>query len=249
MDGDIFMMDQNVFMETLREVAEIIRTSEVPLSETEMLSYFSDMDLSEEQKTLVLQYLTTSVNEMEEIDSEEPEGLEKPAALQIYLDELAELPAYTKEEGNNMYQALLAGDDKVISNILELWLSKVTEFAKAYVQEKILVEDLIQEGNMALFMKLTQLCGSKREDFTETELETAIETGIMQYASKLAGELELENALRGKISLVHEAAKILKEESGHEPTFEELAAYTRLSKEELEAVMDVIAGVGETKQS
>ena len=44
------MLDQNTFMETLRSVAEIVQTASVPMSEKEILSYFNDMDLSEEQK-------------------------------------------------------------------------------------------------------------------------------------------------------------------------------------------------------
>ena len=34
------MLDQNTFMETIREVGEIIRTSQEPLSKDEILNYF-----------------------------------------------------------------------------------------------------------------------------------------------------------------------------------------------------------------
>ena len=48
------MTDQNTFTEVLREVAEIVRTAETPMSEEDIMSYFSDMDLSLGQKKFVM---------------------------------------------------------------------------------------------------------------------------------------------------------------------------------------------------
>ena len=56
------MLNQNVFMETLREVKEIVRTAAEPLSKEAMLSYFSEMDLSDEQKNMVINRLTRLSN-------------------------------------------------------------------------------------------------------------------------------------------------------------------------------------------
>ena len=47
------MINQDVFMDTLRAVKEIIRTSAKPLTKEEMLGYFSEMELSDEQKNMV----------------------------------------------------------------------------------------------------------------------------------------------------------------------------------------------------
>ena len=61
------MTDENTFMEVLREVSEIMRTSEVPMSKEEIMAYFSDMELTPEQKVLVLDYLNNkSLNEDDE---------------------------------------------------------------------------------------------------------------------------------------------------------------------------------------
>ena len=51
-----FMLDQNTFMETVREVSEIIGTASEPLSREEILSYFAAMELNETQKEMVLEY-------------------------------------------------------------------------------------------------------------------------------------------------------------------------------------------------
>ena len=71
-------------------------------------------------------------------------------------------------------------------------------------------------------------------------LSGAIEEGIMSYCSEIVGERELENTLVGKISLVHEAKKLLTLEKGQEPTVKDLAEYTRMSKDELLEIEDLL---------
>ena len=53
------MLDQNTFMETIKAVSEIMRTSQEPLSKEEILSYFKDMELNENQENMVLEFLLT----------------------------------------------------------------------------------------------------------------------------------------------------------------------------------------------
>ena len=59
------MLDQSVFTETIHEVAEIIRTSATPLSKEEILSYFKEMELNEQQENMVLEFLLTPHEEEE----------------------------------------------------------------------------------------------------------------------------------------------------------------------------------------
>ena len=92
-------------------------------------------------------------------------------------------------------------------------------------------EDVIQEGNMALFLKLTELCGCEEKTDVEAELQRS---GDSMKSSILAeeGEDEDEKAMVGKLALVNEAKKYLAEEKGREATVHELAAYTQLTEEE-----------------
>ena len=66
------MLDQSVFTETIHEVAEIIRTSATPLSKEEILSYFKEMELNEQQENMVLEFLLTP-HEEEEAEAHEHE--------------------------------------------------------------------------------------------------------------------------------------------------------------------------------
>lgn len=243
------MTDQNTFMEIVNNVAEIVRTAEVPMSEEEILAYFSDMDLDDGQKKLVLEYIVNAESrEQEEMDrgqdaivddlaeDEEP----KSKVFQMYLEELAMLPAFGAEERKELYVQLAAGEADVIETISTAWLKKVLTIAEKYLEPRLNLEDLVQEGNMALFMKLQELLGTKLDENIEEVLSATIEEGIMAYCSEVVGERELENTLVGKISLVHEAQKLLAADKGQEPTMDELAEYTKMTKEELLEIEDFL---------
>lgn len=251
------MTDQNTFMETVNSVKEIMRIAEAPMSETEILAYFEDMDLDEKQKQLVLAYLlnpedgeagTPDVSEEREAeaDGQNPDGFaeeEESGAskvFQMYLEELALLPKYSHAEKMEFYEKLLQGDAEMMETILAVWLEKILNIAQKYMEPKLNVEDLVQEGNMALVVKLQELLGSMAKMDIEEELSKAVEAGIVNYVSGIRDERELEDALVGKVSLVHAAKKLLTEEKGHAPTIEELSEYTKMTVEELNDLEDLM---------
>lgn len=233
-------------METLQSVAEIMRTAETPMTEEEILGYFKDMELSDTQKNMVMDYLNNVENQAEEETTDggqtesESEMPVESKVYQMYLEDLAGIPEYNEEERITFYKALLAGDEKAIEPISMFSLRNVLKIADKYIEPKLLVEDLVQEGNVALFLKLSELCGCGQSYDVEQELENAIEQAIVAYASKMSNEREQESTLVGKLSLVHEAKKLLAEENGTEPTIAELAAYTKMDEEELQELEDLI---------
>lgn len=246
------MTDQNTFMETVNSVAEIMQTSAEPLSEKEVFSYFEDMELEENQKRLVMEYLLSSVTAeehtdfgTEDTDSEEKgenrekENSTESKVFQMYLEEIAMLPQYTEQEKEALYGKLIQGEKKVIETLLAVWLEQVLMIAKKYFEPKLNAEDLVQEGNIALFLKLQELCGSHLAEDVERILEAAVEEGIMTYASEMSGERDMEHTILGKVSLMHEAKTILAEEKGQTPTINELSEYTKLSVKELEDIEDL----------
>lgn len=258
------MVDQNTFMETVKSVAEIIRVAATPMSEKEILSYFKDMELSETQKQTVLDYLLNPPTETkEELDEEKKtpqdtigeleesgkkEEIEKEpqqdntnsAVFQMYLEELEQLERYSEEEELELYRALLAGDQSAIAKLSDCWLPKVLKSAEGYLTPKLNIEDLVQEGNMALFLALQQLCGVEKCDDVEDVLFAAVEEGIMNYASEISGIKESEEAVIARVNLVHEARKLLTEEQGSVPSVEELAEYTKMSVQELQNIIDIL---------
>ena len=262
------MLDQNTFMETIKAVSEIMRTSPKPLGREEILSYFKEMELNENQENMVLEFLLTpheavtdepetegeeapeagleesengkADNEQIKEPAEEPDCIPDSPMFQMYLEELSDIPEYSKEQMNEMYAKLLDGDESMIHAISNAWLRNVLEIAKKLAVFSEGFEDVVQEGNMGLFLCLSDLCGSKEQTDVEKELLLAVEESMKDCIRELTGEDESENAMVGKISLVSEAVKYLKEEKGHEPSIKELSDYTSVSEDELSDILDLI---------
>jgi len=247
------MTDQSTFMEVVNQVAEIVRTAETPMTDEEIMAYFSDMELDDKQRNMVLQYIVTAESRKQEEaekaaeetvqhndDEQDVEDDSRSKVFQMYLEELAMLPSFGAAERAVLYDRLAAGDSDAIETISTAWLKKVLTIAEKYMEPKLNVEDLVQEGNMALFLKLQDLLGAGQSENVEEILTTAVEEGIVSYCSMISGERELESTLVGKMSLVHEAKKMLAMEKGQEPTLEELAEYTKMTVEELADLEEVM---------
>ncbi|MCI5493134.1 MAG: hypothetical protein MR425_03295 [Lachnospiraceae bacterium] len=180
----------------------------------------------------------------EKQSGKETECLPDSKMFRMYLEELKGLKTYSDAELQDMYRKLLAGDEKLISEISNAWLPKVLEIAKRLATTAEGFEDVVQEGNMSLFLRLSELCGCSEDLDVEQELEDAVEMAMKSSISELAGEDDSEHAMVGKVTLVNEAKKYLTEENGKEPTIKELSEYTRLSEEELEDILLMIRKAG-----
>lgn len=249
------MLDKIAFMETLHSVQEVARTSLTPLSKEEIQTYFKDMELTKEQEEMVYQYLlhpqeeTVSESEDEpEAENEEENGAEAERAVsarfQMYLDELGDIPVISKEQEALLYEKLAQGEEQAIAELSTQWLKQVVEIASSYKADELLLDDMVQEGNIGLLMGLQSLLG-KKESNPKKILEQFVKEAIENYAEEESGEGEQENSILAKVSLVHEAKETLAKELGSEPSIRQLAEYTRISEEE---IADIVSLAKEVKK-
>lgn len=186
------MLDRNTFMETLRSVAEIRRTSTEPLSKEDILKYFEGMELTEEQTEMIYQYLQLSPEEQtaEPVQEEEEEQqiVEEPEeenlCFQMYMEELSEIEEMSEEEMQAAYEKLLAGDASVIGKISESWLRSIAELAIPYAAQGANLQDVIQEGNMGLLIKLSELAGAGKVAGVDAILEGAVSAAMITYTEE-----------------------------------------------------------------
>ena len=245
------MLDQSVFTETIHEVAEIIRTSATPLSKEEILSYFKEMELNEQQENMVLEFLLTPHEEEEaEEETEEAEGGEQEAAdWQETSDAsvLAQNDPGKKEEKNAEPDVL--PETKVFQMYLEEIGSLPVYSGKKQEEmyQKLLAGDEsvinpISDSWMIKVLETARKLAVTSEGFedVEAELQGAVETAMKSSILAEEGEDEDEKAMVGKLALVNEAKKYLAEEKGREATVHELAAYTQLTEEELSDILLLI---------
>lgn len=187
------MLDRNSFMETLRSVAELGRTSTEPLSKEEVLKYFDGMELTEEQIEMVYQYLLlppeVQTAEPEPEEEEEPaqiieEPEEENIYFKMYLEELEQIEEMSEEEMQAAYKKLLDGDTSVIAPISESWLRSIAELAIPYAAQGANLQDVIQEGNMGLLLKLYELAGAGDVAAVDAILEGAVSAAMIAYTEE-----------------------------------------------------------------
>ena len=168
------------------------------------------------------------------------DAISESPVFQMYQEELKEIPRYNEEQMTGMYKKLLAGDESMVHQISNAWLPNVLETAKKLVLSPEGIEDVVQEGNMALFLRLSELCGSGEKVDVEVELLAAAESAMKDCIREQTGENEQESAVVGKVALVNEAVRYLREQNGHEPSRQEIADYVKISGEELSNILNLI---------
>lgn len=187
------MLDRNAFMETLRAVAEVTRTAQDGLSKEEILKYFEGMELSEEHVEMIYQYLQlppevqTGEPETEEEEESvivEEESQEQNVYFQMYLDDLAQIDEMSEDEMQEAYKKLLAGDGSVVGEICESWLGSIAQMAIPYAEQGAILEDVIQEGNMGLLLKLSELVGAGEVPGIDAILEGAVSAAMIAYTEE-----------------------------------------------------------------
>ena len=104
--------------------------------------------------------------------------------FQMYLDELSQIEEMSEDEMQGAYKKLLAGDASVIGSICESWLPSIAQMAIPYASQGANIEDVIQEGNMGLLLKLSELAGAGDVPGMDAVLEGAVSAAMIAYTEE-----------------------------------------------------------------
>ncbi|MFA9462838.1 MAG: sigma factor [Velocimicrobium sp.] len=235
------MLDRTKFLEMLRDLKDIAATQGNALTQKEMKEYFNEMDLSEEHYQHIYNYLAENQIEIDgfegkkvvEVEKDEPMSEADSIYLKMYLKELRMLDKLTKEEESLLLQEVKMEKPGAKERFIHDWLPKVVRIARMYKNQGVLLEDLIQEGNIGLLSGIDTIVSLEDtvnvDGYLKNVIRKAVEASLLENES----EEDLENALLGRINLIDEATKYLARELGRVATIDELAEYTKLSVEEI----------------
>ena len=138
--------DQAAFMEMLHSVSEIVKNLEQPLSKTELMEYFKNMELSAEQQDPIYQYFQKDVSDtlqpggqelvsLAETGKKAAENKKKrpeSAFFQMYLKDLQSIMPCTVQEEERLYAKLAAGDETAVRKLSEQWMLRTLPLAEQY---------------------------------------------------------------------------------------------------------------------
>jgi len=182
-------------------------------------------------------------SQLEEKNEDDKSSLDQEDSiyLKMYFEDLEGVPDETEGETQRLIKSMREGDDTGKTRFLEIYLRKVIELAKEYKNRGVILEDLIQEGNIGLMYGVESFSAHTNPG---EELEF-INNTIRQYMelaiSEEAESEDFEKRVVDKISYITNAAKELEEDLLREATIEELTAYLKMPKEEVIDILNMSA--------
>ena len=164
-----------------------------------------------------------------------PEDLEETDPLRLYLEEVAQTPAFGDEV--QLAQRSGQGDAQAQQALTNLGLSRVIQLAQEHVGYGVLLLDLIQEGSLGLWQAVCSYHGgdyaAHRDRWIRFYLARAVtmQAGANGVGQKMRRALEDYRQVDGR----------LLSDLGRNPTLEEIALELHMNVEEAATVRQMLA--------
>ena len=234
---------ENLFTTTLEQVKKTAGEQGNCISGEQVEEAFAPLALSEEQMSMVYEYLhQNKIGVGEPVDLDEYLADEEKDYLDTYLQELKMLPELTEGEREAVTLSAMAGDADAQNRLTEVFLPEVVEIAKLYAGQGVYLEDLIGEGNMALAIGVTMLGALEHASEAQGMLGRMIMDAMEEYIGLNAEETKKDKQIADKVNKVADAARELSEELHRKVTVEEVMTESGLSRKAIEDAVRMCGG-------
>lgn len=231
-------------MRILLKLAEYAQEKGGVLQKSEVEESFSEMALSRAQYDLIYRYLFEKKiaiqgiclppsNAADAFLEEEGEENRNSKYFNLYFKELEGLESLTEDERLSLVMRLLSGEEEVMSELLNASLFEVVSIAREYCSQGEYLEDVIQEGNIALMQVLREITGRGQLEEPLVYIREYVRCAIAEYIDGQVTDSDEQERIIAKLGLLHEAAKHMAKENGVLPNAQELADFSKLPIEEV----------------
>lgn len=150
--------NQQNFAEALTRLKDTARLQGNMLTRVQISEEFEGWEPDGKQLALIEDYFRNNhIGIDEPSDAQEYLSGEDKSFLDMFLEELEQLPVLSDGEKRAMMMSALANDKAAQEKLVEIYLPDVVEISKLYAGQGVLVEDLIGEGNVALSAAVNML--------------------------------------------------------------------------------------------
>lgn len=232
-------MDKEIwFAKTLEQVKQQAREQGSCISAEQVREVFKELELSDTQLQMVFDYLKKQKIGIDEpVDADEYLTDTERSYLQNYMEEITALPVYSPGEIEGYTIAAMAGEADAQAKLVEAYLKDVTDIAKLYTGQGVLLEDLIGEGNLALTFGVGMLGSLEKPEEAQGMLGKMIMDAMEEYIQENVSSEKTDRKVADKVNQVADKARELAEELHRKVTPEELAAETGLSVKSIRDAM------------
>lgn len=164
-----------------------------------------------------------------------PEDLEETDPLRLYLEEVAQTPAFGDEV--QLAQRSGQGDAQAQQALTNLGLSRVIQLAQEHVGYGVLLLDLIQEGSLGLWQAV---CSYHGGDYA-AHRDRWIRFYLARAVTMQAGANGVGQKMRRALEDYRQVDSRLLSDLGRNPTLEEIALELHMNVEEAATVRQMLA--------
>ena len=186
----------------------------------------SEIDDSEVDKLLQTDLLKMA----ESMDVDEP--------IKMYLREIGQIPLLSYEEEIEYAQRVLNGEEEAKQKLIESNLRLVVSIAKKHTNRGLKMLDLIQEGNMGLMKAVEKFEYEKGFKFS-TYATWWIRQAITRAIADQGRTIRIPVHMIETINKIKKESRIILQETGKEPTAEELAEKLELPVEKVKSMLEM----------
>ena len=238
------MMDeQSKFKEALASVTIRAEEHGGKLSAEEAKELLKDMEFNDEQMSMIYAYLASKGYVVEGAvlpeKEQEPYTEEEEEFLEQYRKDMKSMRRQTEEVLQELFSAALAGEQEAIRLLTEHYMEKVLAVAEEYAHRGMLIQDLIQEGNIGLLMGLHGAADAEHGELTEDYLEREIRKTIRAAMDEQSGETRVGEEVTGKLNKLADSITELTEDLGREVSPEELSVFLDMPLDEIEDLLRI----------
>ena len=196
--------------------------------EVEEEEVFVEAEIDETEVDQLLQ--TDLIKMAEALDVDEP--------IKMYLREIGQIPLLNYEEEIELAQKVLEGDDDAKQKLIESNLRLVVSIAKKHTNRGLKMLDLIQEGNMELMKAVEKFEYEKGFKFS-TYATWWIRQAITRAIADQGRTIRIPVHMIETINKIKKESRIILQETGKEPTAEELSKKLELPVDKVKAILEM----------
>ena len=239
-----------IFQERLTDLKAYAAGKKNILTKSEIRDFFEGTPLEDSHFNMIFEYLKGQKIQIADTEEEVEEARDgdNPGSLSFYLSDLEKAGYLEHLKGDDgefmdpedeleLFRQAAAGSAAAREHLAELYLPVVCGIANEYEEDEIAVEDLIQEGNLGLWMALSEVDETSTLAANQALLLNGINKAMKDAIEESKGHKEKGRAIAEKVNHLNDAINSLEEELEHKVSVDELSAYLEMPAEEIQDIL------------
>ena len=220
--------DKQALLSVPEDLVDFETIESTDFDEVDSDDEFSENEIDDSEVDKLLQ--TDLAKMAESMDVDEP--------IKMYLREIGQIPLLTFDEETDYAKKVLEGDEDAKQKLIEANLRLVVSIAKKHTNRGLKMLDLIQEGNMGLMKAVEKFEYEKGFKFS-TYATWWIRQAITRAIADQGRTIRIPVHMIETINKIKKESRIILQETGKEPTAEELSKKLELPVDKVKNILEM----------